>query len=336
MNVAEKIAALVKLGGYVDFLIQNGHNPLYQKASEQNPWFIPPFLKSSLSGISRYLQKDTLEKWIKGYPIAKHQRKNIGLILAGNIPLVGFHDLLCVLISGHKAHLKLSHQDEILMTALTEKLLEIESRFKDQIRKVSNLTEVDAIIATGSDNSARYFYSTCRNLPHLIRKNRTSIAVLDGNESEEELIGLADDIFLYFGMGCRNVSKIYVPGTYDLGSLCLKLKSKQRIIDHSKYHHNYVYQKSLSRITNMRFYDGGYYILEESEKLVSPISVVYYSRYKDLDSLSASLLFHQEKIQTIVSRIPKYKNAVPFGKAQYPELWDYADQVDTLDFLLNL
>lgn len=336
MNLGEKIAAFINLDEYINRLIHDDHNRLFLQVSDQNPWFIAPFIKSALAGISRYLQRDLLEKWIGQYPVKQLQTRKIGLILAGNIPFVGFHDLLSVLITGYIAHLKLSHQDQILMTHLVDKLLEIEPRFKAQIQIVSAIENVDAIIASGSDNSARYFNSYYRDLPHLIRKNRTSIAVLDGHEGKEDLLGLADDIFLYFGMGCRNVSKIFVPVDYDLESFCPKLESKHWIENHEKYYHNYIYQKSLAKTYQERFYDGKYYLLKKSEKLVSPISVVFYSRYTNNKGLSASLMNNREKIQTIVSGIPQIKDAIPFGKAQYPDLWDYADQVDTLNFLQQL
>ena len=336
MKAGEKIAALVKLGDYVHQLSQQDHHDLFLRAINQNPWFIPPFIKSALSGVSRYLRKDQLEKWIGKYSIGEHRSQRVGLILAGNIPMVGFHDLLSVLLSDHVAHVKLSHQDQILIMALIDKLVEIEPRFQDRVRIVGSLNDVDAIIATGSDNSARYFLSFYQQLPHLIRKNRTSIAILDGNENEDDLFSLSDDIFLYFGMGCRNVSKIFLPEDFNLESLLQPFQNKNWIGKHVKFHHNYIYQQSFARMMNTIFFDGGFYILEKSEKLVSPISVIYYTHYSDLKNLKNSLLFQQGKIQTIVSLNPFFKNGVPFGKAQYPDPWDYADQVDTLDFLLQL
>jgi hypothetical protein len=336
MNVVEKIAALVKLGEYVEEMTEQDHHDLILQASNENPWFISSFIKSALSGISKILRKDLLEKWMDRYSEGKHHNYDIGLILAGNIPLVGFHDILCVLLSDHIAHVKTSHQDHILVTGLIDKLLDIEPRFLDNIRIVDKLYEVNAVIATGSDNSARYFLSYYRNIPHLIRKNRTSIAILDGSESKRDLIGLADDSFLYFGLGCRNVSKIYLTENSVPESLIQAYQDKKWIGNHEKYHHNYIYQKSLLQMTNNEFYDGGFFLLERSEKLVSPVSVVYYSYYTDLNNLQDSLFWQNEKIQSIVTANPGIKNNVPFGKAQYPDPWDYADQVDTLEFLLQL
>ncbi len=336
MNAGEKIAALVKLGEYVRQLVQIDHHDLFLQAENQNPWFITPFVKSALSGISLYLQKDNLENWIGQYKPGRRKDLKIGLILAGNIPMVGFHDLLCVLVSDHTAYVKLSHQDKILMRALINKLVEIDPWLGNRIRTVETLKEVDAVIASGSDNSARYFLSYYHKLPHLIRKNRTSVAILNGSENQDDLKALAEDIFLYFGLGCRNVSKIYLPINFDPEAFRSSFQNKKWIGKHLKYHHNYIYQRSISRMMNAKYFDGGFYILQKSEKLVSPISVLYYSHYTDLKNLQNSLALQREKIQTVVSGIPDLKNAIGFGKAQYPDPWDYADQVDTLEFLLQL
>ncbi|MBR9998864.1 MAG: acyl-CoA reductase [Cyclobacteriaceae bacterium] len=336
MVLEEKIAALAKLGEYLDQLIHDEGNGIYQMVEKQNPWFIPAFVKTALIGIRKYSERKTLEKWVEPYHFNQDKNKRIGLILAGNIPLVGFHDLLCVLVSGHTACLKPSHQDQVLTDHLIDKILEIEPGFRSRINKVSAVEHVDAVIATGSDNSARYFYAYFHKLPHLIRKNRTSVAVLDGNESATDLAGLSRDIFLYFGMGCRNISKIFIPRNYDPSFLLKGLKTSGFIGDHLKYRNNYLYQRSLSSMLDLNYLDGGYYLLQESEKLISPVGVIHYSRYRDLMELQEILGIRRDKIQAIVSNLPGLDQAIPFGRVQFPEPWDYADQVDTLKFLLQL
>jgi len=336
MNTGEKTDALVKLGEYIDELILNDQNQVYKAACQQNPWFIPPFVNTALSGISHFLKKKTLAKWLEAYDLNTQKPKTIGLILAGNIPLVGFHDLLCVLFSGHCAHIKISHQDRVLIKHLLEKLYTIEPGFKTQIRLVTSIDKTDAVIATGSDNTARYFRAYFRHIPHLIRKNRTSIAILDGSETAEDLNGLSNDMFLYFGLGCRNVSKIYLPEKYKFDFLFSILENKKWLGDHPKFRSNYIYQKSCSRVLDMDILDGNFFLFLESDQLVSPVSAVYYSYYRDLDNVMDTLILHKDKIQSLVTKVPNIKNAVSFGRAQIPDPWDYADQIDTLAFLLQL
>jgi hypothetical protein len=212
----------------------------------------------------------------------------------------------------------------------------MEPRFESRIKIANSIEKVDAVIATGSDNTARYFKSHFQKIPHLIRKNRTSVAILDGKEKKEDLVGLSDDIFLYFGLGCRNVSKIYLPENYDPAFLISTLTDKQWLGEHPKYNHNYIYQKSILTILDHKFLDLGFSLFLESDKLVSPISVVYYAYYKEFETLKYSLKNVDDKIQTLVTKSPEFENAVNFGCAQFPDLRDYADQVDTLKFLLQL
>jgi hypothetical protein len=336
MILKEKITALARLGDYIDQLLGEEQHPVYGRAEAENPWFIFPFVKAALAGIREYLFFEKLARWTGSYSFGKSGKKRIGLILAGNIPLVGFHDLLCVLLAGHTACLKMSHQDQVLMDHLIAKLLEIEPRFHSGIKKVSAVEDAGAVIATGSDNSARYFYAYYQHLPHLIRKNRTSVAVLDGNETAVNLEDLATDIFLHFGLGCRNVSRIFIPERYDPEILINGLTDRFSLMDHRKYRNNYVYQRSMAEVLNKNYRDGGYFLLQESENLVSPLSVLYYSFYNDIHSLKQQLMINREKIQAVVSHLPGLSETVPFGRAQFPAPWDYADQVDTLDFLLKL
>jgi hypothetical protein len=243
--------------------------------------------------------------------------------MAGNIPLVGFHDLLCVLISGHRLSAKLSSQDSVLMRYVVEKLVAIEPRFKDYISFVERMNDADAVIATGSDNTARYFEYYFRNIPHIIRKNRSSCAILRGTETNEQLIALGKDVFSYFGLGCRNVSKLFVPKDYDFKRLLDLWQPYHDVFNHHKYVNNYDYNKSILLVNRTPHLDNGFVLITENKALVSPISVVYYEVGEPDPS--------SDKIQCVVSA-----EHVPFGKTQEPELTDYADRVDTLKFLTAL
>jgi hypothetical protein len=254
--------------------------------------------------------------------------------MAGNIPLVGFHDFLCALISGNNVQIKLSSKDSKLIKYLVGYIERIEPSFQGRITFKERLEGFDAIIATGSDNSARYFEYYFGKYPNIIRKNRTSCAILTDAESDQEIANLGIDIFSYFGLGCRNVSKLYVPTDYDFINLLSRLESFKEIIHHHKYCNNYDYQKSILLVNGVQHLDNGFLLLQENEKLVSPISVLYYERYVDESDLRNKLKVNAEKIQCIVGKVKPAE--IPFGQAQYPNVWDYADQIDTLKFLSEL
>jgi hypothetical protein len=285
----------------------------------------------AIKGIAHYLNGEKLKTWVSRYPIGKAQTKKIAVVMAGNIPLAGFHDFLSVLMSGHDIMMKLSSKDSVLPAFIAKTLVEIEPGFTPMITIAERLRDFDAVIATGSDNSARYFNFYFGKHPHIIRKNRTSCAVLTGSETPDELQLLGKDVFSYHGLGCRNVSKIFLPENFDVVKLILSWDSFADIMHHNKYHNNYDYQKSILLVNQKPFYDSGFVILHENEKLVSPISVVYFERYHNADDLSRKLKTVSEKLQCTVG-----KSFTPFGQAQLPELWDYADQVDTLKFLTEL
>lgn len=335
MTVEQRINAFVKLGQHLSNLSPEAFETLALQAREENPWFTADNVKRSLTGITQYLQEDKLLAWTSTYTLTPASPKTVAGVLAGNIPLVGFHDLLCVLISGHHAQLKLSSKDSKLIPYLIRQLTWLEPELEQAIAlKVGKLEHFDAVIATGSDNSARYFEYYFGKYPNIIRKNRSSCAVLTGNETEAELEWLGEDIFSYFGLGCRNVSKIFVPPGYDFTNLLARWQSYQNIIHHHKYCNNYDYQKSILLVNQVSFLDNGFILLQESEKLVSPISVLYYEYYTSQADLESKLNSNHEKIQCVVG---KDKPAtIPFGSAQYPEVWDYADQIDTLKFLQEL
>lgn len=332
MTLEQRISAFVKLGNHLSHLSDEAFETLALNARNENPWFTAENVKRSLTGITQYLQEDKLRKWTSAYTLNPAKPKEVALVLAGNIPLVGFHDLLCVLISGHHAQVKLSSKDSKLIQYLIKHLIWLEPAFEQAIIvKENKLENFDAVIATGSDNSARYFEYYFGKYPNIIRKNRSSCVILTGNESVEEIDALGEDIFSYFGLGCRNVSKAFVPKGYDLAKILSRWEAYKDIIHHHKYCNNYDYQKSILLVNLIPFLDNGFILLQENQKLVSPISVLYYEYYTDQLDLENKLKEYSEKIQCIVGT--QKPATLPFGSAQYPEVWDYADNVDTLKFL---
>ncbi len=300
------------------------------KASIFNPWFDSANLKRALLGLSYMLEEDKLRSWLDQYNLTDTP-KNVGIIMAGNIPLVGFHDVLCVALSGHNALIKLSSEDQLLWPMV----LELMSKLSDDISYmhlvVDRMKNFDAVIATGSDNSARYFESYFGHVPNIIRKNRTSVAILTGDEDEAELRGLGDDIFAYFGLGCRNVSKIFIPQDYDLDTFFKGIYEHKEVINHNKYVNNYDYNKAIYLMNQEPILENGFLILRETTDLNSPLAVMFYQRYQSESEVESYLKEHQEKIQAVVG-----KNYIPFGAAQLPDLADYADGVDTMKFLEKL
>lgn len=334
MNLATRINAFSELGNRIKALNKTSREQLYERASLSNAWFTAASVQKALDGIALFLDSETLRSWTSQYPAAPNQ-KTVGIAMAGNIPLVGVHDLLCVLISGHQALVKLSSQDA-LMEVLINWLIEIEPRFATKIKIEERLNAAEAMIATGSDNTSRYFEYYFRNRPHIIRKNRSSCAVIMGEEPAEALTELGKDVFTYFGLGCRNVAKVFVPEEYTFIKLLDSWAPYLEISNHHKYANNYDYQKSILLINQTPFLDNGFVLLTESPNLVSPISVVFYERYLDQIDLQQKIQSHGEKLQCIVSANGWYPNSVAFGKAQQPEVWDYADKVDTMKFLASL
>jgi len=301
------------------------------KASLTNPWFTPEFIDLATGNISKnFLDKAKLESWTSAYKIENADPKNIGIVMAGNIPLVGFHDFLSVLISGHKAIIKASSKDEVLIKHLVQKLTDWNKELNELIFFQEMLKGCDAYIATGSNNSARYFEYYFKKYPHIIRRNRTSVAVLDGNETTLELEKLADDVHLYFGMGCRNVTKIFVPKGYDFIPLLSAFKKYDHFKDHNKYKNNYDYNLAL-HILNGKFYmSNESIILLENPSIFSPISQLNYEFYTDKNIVAGSLR-SMDDLQCAVGH-----DYIPFGQAQLPSLTDHADGIDTISFLTKL
>jgi len=335
MNFEKKIRSLSLLRDKILKIIEKD-DPIIQKAHKNNEWFIPEFNNNALQSIAYMLDENKLVKWLSQYTLKDTKVKNIGLVMAGNIPMVGFHDLLCVLLSGHRAKVKLSHNDAVLLPHILSLFEKIDPDFKDQAKYETSIQNIDAVIATGSDNTSRYFKHAFRNLPHIIRYNRTSCGILDGKESDSDLEALSEDIFKYFGLGCRNVSKIYLPKNANVEHLITKLEKYSWIINHPKYFNNYTYQKSKNVIESKEFIDGNFFLLSKNKNLVSPISCIYYEEYDGFEALRSALHVNKNKLQCIVSRNGWHENSIAFGMAQYPDLWDYADNIDTMEFLLNI
>jgi hypothetical protein len=333
MNIDQRIKSFASLGTYLRNMPAHDLQTLTDSTRNQNPWFTPSSVQRSLGAIGEILTEDSLTNWLKNYEFSTTPAK-VALVLAGNIPAVGFHDLLCVLISGNNAVVKLSSKDQILIEFLLEKLYDLEPAFRDKVEIVDRLVVFDAVIATGSDNTSRYFEYYFGKYPHIIRKNRSSVAILTSTETTEELSDLSDDVFSYFGLGCRNVSKIFIPEDFSFDRLFKSWDRFSEIIHHHKYCNNYDYQKSILLVNREKFLDNGFVILQQSDKIVSPISVVYYEFYKNNEELKSRLDGVREKIQVIVGKHPYAK--IPFGKAQCPSVNDYADNVDTMHFLTGL
>jgi hypothetical protein len=310
-------------------------------SQSHNGWFTPEQVYFAVQSWAEALTESNLNHWLSKYFFGaqddtKKTPKTIGLILAGNIPLVGFHDFLSVLISGNRALVKTSSNDQHLIKFLADYLIKVEPKLSDYITFTDGkLENFDAIIATGSNNTARYFEFYFKDKPSIIRKSRNSVAVLDGKESDEDLVNLGEDIFRYFGLGCRNVSKLFVPKGYSFEAFFKAMYDQKEVIFYEKYSNNYDYNKAVFLMSNFKLLDNEFLTLKEDTSYASPISSVFYEYYENLSDLKTRLANDAEQIQCIVANNLN-PNSIPFGKTQKPELWDYADNVDTLQFLTSL
>ncbi|TAE37261.1 MAG: acyl-CoA reductase [Runella slithyformis] len=340
MNIPQRIAPFVQLGELLKADYQQpGASALIQKSYLQNYWFTPAFTAQSLQAIAEhYLDADKLRAWLADYELAPVDvPQKIGVVMAGNIPAVGFHDALCVLISGHHLLAKLSTDDRTLLSFLLEKLVEIEPSLANRITLVERLNAADAYIATGSDNTSRYFEYYFAKKPHIIRRNRTSVGVLNGQETSTELAALGQDILQYFGLGCRNVSKVFVPEGYDFTPFYEAIEPlTDTYKHHHKYFNNYEYNRSVLLVNRETHLDNGFLIVRPSEGLVSPISVLFYETYASVSDLEEKMAAQADKIQCVVSSGGWFNGSLPLGCAQQPNLYDYADGVDTMQFLAIL
>lgn len=320
------------------------HNDLYFEkfrnllalSQSHNGWFTPEQVYFSVQSWAEALTEQNLNLWLSKYDLKEAQPKTVGLILAGNIPLVGFHDFLSVLISGNKALVKTSSNDQHLIQFLANYLISVEPRLSYYISFTDGkLENFDAIIATGSNNTARYFEFYFKEKPSIIRKNRNSVAVLNGKETHADLVNLGEDIFRYFGLGCRNVSKLFVPKEYNFEDFFKAIYEYKDVIYYEKYSNNYDYNKAVFLMSNFKLLDNEFLTLKEDASYASPISSVFFERYDAISDLKMRLENEADQIQCIVSN-GLTENSISFGKTQKPELWDYADNVDTLQFLSSL
>ncbi|WP_029036131.1 acyl-CoA reductase [Salinimicrobium xinjiangense] len=355
MTIEQRIEKLDSLGRFLNQFRRSGiekdeaipqNEPFFSKLNEQieaavhyNGWFTKENVLFSLEQWAEALSRENLQQWTSGYDLEDVTPKTVGIIMAGNIPLVGFHDFISVLISGHKVLVKQSSNDKLLLPVLADYLIAIAPEWEEKIEILpdskdgaSKMTNFDAVIATGSNNTARYFEYYFAGKPSIIRKNRNSVAVLTGKETPEELSALAEDIFRYYGLGCRNVSKLYVPQVYDFNGFFEAIYHWNPIINQAKYANNYDYNKAVYLMSLFKLLENGFLILKEDTSLSSPIATLFYEKYEDLEKLKKELGSRSEEIQCIVGK-DFIENEVSFGNTQHPKLWDYADNVDTLEFL---
>ncbi len=341
MELKERIKSFALLGETLRESLNNNSrngstrslNKLIDSQVNHNPWFTPENVRRAVTSVANELTEENLTKWMISYKgVGKWENPSrVAVIMAGNIPLVGFHDFLSVLITGNRLVAKTSSKDSELIVFIADLLTKISPVFKDRIQFINGtLTNFDAVIATGSDNSSRYFEYYFGKYPNIIRKNRNSIAILEGDETDEEFKELGEDIFSYFGLGCRNVSKIYIPEGFDLGGHLKKWDSFHDVIKHTKYSNNYDFNKAVYIVNKENFLDTGYLLLKEDTRISSPVSVLYYEYYESQDAVKQVPEILKEKIQCVVG-----KHYVPLGQAQWPHLWDYADGIDTIEFLLK-
>ncbi|MGF1563950.1 MAG: acyl-CoA reductase [Flavobacteriales bacterium] len=348
MTLNQTTAAFVRLGKYfsafgqapeerehadnLDLAMLSRFDELIVREKFHNGWFTEENVRRSFAALGSAMTEEGFSSWLSSYRIDQIQPKKVGLILAGNIPLVGFHDVLSTLMCGHTAVIKTSRDDNRLLPSVLDLLFSIEEGFKEQVVYVAmKLPEIDAIIATGSGNTARHFDYYFRHLPRVIRRNRTSVAVLDGTETDGELAALGHDIFDYFGLGCRNVTKLYIPVDFDLDRIFGALFAFRETGQHNKYANNYDYHKALWLLNQEDLIENGFLIVKEDPALVSPVGSLFYERYSDLALVERTLTERADELQCVVSH-----RHIPFGGAQQPKLNDYADGVDTIDFLLKL
>jgi hypothetical protein len=341
MTIQQRIEAFIELKNIIssNILVPT---PLFEdvmkRAEAQNPWFTKQNILLAFESICDMLEPHNLYAWIEKYTFQKNNTKTVALILAGNIPVVGFHDVLCVLMSGHRLRVKLSSKDTVLMTYILQTLQAIEPEFTNKIYLEPHIVkDFDAIIATGSTNSSRYFEYYFTKYPHIIRKSRNSIAVITESDTIEQYTAIGNDIFNYFGLGCRNVSKLYVPHNFKVEMFFEAIEQFNYVATHTKYMNNYEYNKSIYLVGNQSHYDNGFVLLKEDNAISSPLAVVYFEKYMNFAHVQKYVETIQDTIQCIVStRNDFYKKNVLPGCSQRPAVWEYADDIDTMEFLLQI
>lgn len=339
MNIEERKKVLIQLGEHLRREDDEYLQAVMQRTQYNNAWFTLENQERAVRAIAeQMLVAEKLDRWLTDYAIPRETSpKTVGLVMAGNIPLVGFHDLLCVFAAGHKSLVKLSDKDKFLLPYLLKLMARFDARSEAYFEIVEKMKGFDAVIATGSNNSARYFEAYFSKYPNIIRRNRNAVAILSGDETEEELRNLSQDVFQYFGLGCRNVAKIYVPRSYDFEPLLEILHEHRDLVLHSKYKNNFDYNYALFVLNKVAYKANGCIILTENSAIQSHIAGLHYEYYDDLDGIAEEVNRRENEIQCVIAReelLPL--KTYPFGQAQSPELWDYADGVDTMAFLLDL
>ncbi|WP_165731104.1 acyl-CoA reductase [Polaribacter sp. 20A6] len=351
-SIQNRIIAFAKLGAFLgQFSIDKikkidniEHNEIFfdgflhqiKLAQEKNSWFTKDNVLFSLNSLHKSLTENNLNTFTESLDLTKKSSKKVAIVMAGNIPLVGFHDFLSVLISGHSVLVKQSSSDKHLLPFLAKYLEYVEPTFKGKITFTEEkLTDFDAVIATGSDNTARYFEYYFKNKPNIIRKSRNSVAVITGKETEEDFIKLSDDVFQYFGLGCRSVSKLYVPKGYNFDAFFTGMYAKKDMIENAKYANNYDYNKAVYLMSLFDLLENGFLMIKEDESYASPIATIFYEYYDNETDLKIKLHQDKDKIQCIVAK-DFIENEIAFGQTQHPELTDYADGVNTLEFLSKI
>ncbi|WP_292008923.1 acyl-CoA reductase [Chryseobacterium sp.] len=341
MDIENKISGLTQLGNYINEFLKKDSKDfnesdvefeiLLKKSEIENPWFTVDNQKFALRQWAGLITDSNIRDWLGNYSPSGTSKK-VGLILAGNIPLVGFHDVISVILSNHIPVIKLSSKDKYMLPFLLKKWKEF-SKDRVSYEMVEKLEDFDAVIATGSNNTARYLEYYFKDHMSIIRKNRTSVAVLKGDETDEELRLLAKDIFQYFGLGCRNVTRIFIPQDFLLDRLFENFLDFKDIIHHHKYANNYDYNRAVYLLNQEKFWDNNFVMLKEDDKLFSPLSVINFSRYSSLDEVKDFIRENEESIQCIVAKKDLDFDSVGLGEAQNPGLSTYADNVDTMKFL---
>ncbi len=346
MTLNEHIEAFSELGKFLEQFFNDSNTKddefsqrlatEIEAAVHYNGWFTKNNVRFSLQQWQLALTEDNLSAWLKNYDINTKAPKTIGLILAGNVPLVGFHDVLSVLVTGHNVLIKYSSNDQRLLPLLLEKLKAINNKYNERIKTAKDqLKGFDAVIATGSNNTSRYFNYYFKNVPSIIRKNRHSVAILTGEESPEQIQLLANDIFRYYGLGCRNVSKLLVPEGYNFNTFFENIMNWSEVINDNKYANNYDYNKAVYLMSGANMLDNNFVLLKEDKGFSSPIGVLFQDSYKNLEELEEILAEEKDNLQCVVSNNLQ-PHHIYFGETQHPKLWDYADNIDTVEFLLKV
>jgi len=344
--------AFAELGHFLSQFTSNGiekkenvlHNDLFfdgfkhqiKLAKEYNGWFTENNILFALEGWSNLLTESNLKQWLTNYNLDKVKPKKVAIIMAGNIPLVGFHDFLSVLITGHNVLVKQSSNDKQLLPFLAKYLVYVSPELKGKITFTEDkIQDFEAVIATGSNNTARYFEYYFKDKPSIIRQNRNSVAILTGEETEEQLNALSEDIFRYYGLGCRNVSKLFVPKNYNFDAFFNAMYKWHPIIEEAKYANNYDYNKAVYLMSEFDMLENGFLMIKEDQSYASPIATVFYEYYDSLEQLQKKLTADEDLIQCVVSK-GLNENDIDFGMTQKPQLWDYADGINTIEFLLKI